>query len=92
MLREEIYISMARVFGCSIGVAQYIAPPSNQRIARGVKRDDIGVNKIIAEVILDGGYKNFRRKVLAEEKARDKREKESTFYKKIANGSTPTNQ
>jgi hypothetical protein len=92
MLREEIYISMARIFGCSIGVAQYIAPPSNQRIARGVKRDDIGVNKIIAEVILDGGYKNFRRKVLAEEKARDKREKESTFYKKIWNGSTPTNQ
>lgn len=91
MLREEIYISMARVFGCSIGVAQYIAPASNQRIARGVKRDDIGVNKIIAEVILDGGYKDFRRKILKEEKIRDRREKESTFYKKIWNGSTSNN-
>lgn len=82
---------MARVFGCSIGVAQYIAPASNQRIARGVKRDDIGVNKIIAEVILDGGYKDFRRKILKEEKIRDRREKESTFYKKIWNGSTSNN-
>jgi hypothetical protein len=91
MLREEIYISTARIFGCSVGVAQYITPASNQRVARGVKRDDIGVNRIIAEVILDGGYQDFRRKVLKEEKLRDKREKESTFYKKIWNGSTPTN-
>jgi hypothetical protein len=88
VLREEIYISMARIFGCSIGVAQYMAPPSDMRVARGVKRDEIGVNKIIANVILDGDYKGFRRKVLKEEKGRDKREKESTFYKKILNGST----
>ena len=92
MLREEIYISTARIFGCSIGVAQYIAPPSNQRVARGVKRDDISVNKIIAREIMEGDYRGFRRKILKEEKGRDKREKESTFYKKIANGSTPTNQ
>jgi hypothetical protein len=88
MLREEIYISMARVFGCSIGVAQYMAPASTERVARGVKRDEIGVNKIIAREIMEGDYRGFRRKVLKEEKGRDRREKESTFYKKILNGST----
>lgn len=82
---------MARVFGCSVGVAQYIAPASNQRIARGVKGDDISVNKIIANVILEGDYRGFRRKILAEERRRDRREKESTFYKKIWNGSTGDN-
>lgn len=91
MLREEIYISTARIFGCSIGVAQYIAPASDGRVERGVRRDDISVNKIIAREILEGDYRGFRRRVLKEEKGRDKREKESTFYKKIANGSTPTN-
>ncbi len=91
MLREEIYISMARVFGCSIGVAQYITPASTERVARGVKRDDISVNKIIAREIMEGDYKEFRRKVLKEERVRDRREKESTFYKKILNGSTSIN-
>lgn len=79
---------MARVFGCSIGVAQYMAPASTERVARGVKRDEIGVNKIIAREIMEGDYRGFRRKVLKEEKGRDRREKESTFYKKILNGST----
>jgi hypothetical protein len=88
MLREEIYISMARIFGCSIGVAQYITPASTERVARGIKRDDISVNKIIAKEIMEGDYRGFRRRILKEEKGRDKREKESTFYKKILNGST----
>ena len=88
MLREEIYISMARIFGCSIGVANYLAPASDIRVARGIKRDDISVNKIIAREIMEGDYRGFRRRVLREEKGRDKREKESTFYKKILNGST----
>jgi hypothetical protein len=86
VLREEIYISMARVFGCSVGVASYMAPASDKRVSRGTKVDDINVNKVIATTILNGEYKEFRRKVLKMEKNKDGREKESTFYKKILNG------
>jgi len=88
VLREEIYISMARVFGCSVGVASYMAPASDKRVGRGVKMDDINVNRVIATAIVNGEYKELRRKVLKLEKDRDKREKESTFYKKVLNGST----
>lgn len=88
MLREEIYISMAKTFGCSVGVASYMAPASDKRVGRGTKVDDINVNKVIATTILNGEYKEFRRKVLKMEKNRDGREKESTFYKKILNGDT----
>ena len=88
MLREETYINGARTFGCSTGVASYMTPPSDKRVGRGIKMDDINVNKVIAKAIVNGEYKEFRRKVLKMEKGRDKREKESTFYKKILNGST----
>ena len=79
---------MARVFGCSVGVASYMAPASDKRVGRGVKMDDINVNRVIATAIVNGEYKELRRKVLKLEKDRDKREKESTFYKKVLNGST----
>ncbi len=69
-----------------------MAPPSDKRIGRGIKMDDINVNKVIAKAIVNGEYKEFRRKVLKMEKNRDKREKESTFYKKILNGSTNIKQ
>ncbi len=69
-----------------------MAPPSDKRIGRGIKMDDINVNKVIAKAIVNGEYKEFRRKVLKMEKGRDKREKESTFYKKILNGSTNIKQ
>ena len=65
-----------------------MAPPSDKRVGRGIKMDDINVNKVIATAIVNGEYKEFRRKDLKMEKNRDKREKESTFYKKILNGST----
>jgi hypothetical protein len=92
VLREETYINVARTFGCSTGVASHMAPPSDKRIGRGIKMDDINVNKVIAKTIVNGEYKEFRRKVLKMEKNRDKREKESTFYKKILNGSTDIKQ
>ena len=69
-----------------------MTPPSDKRIGRGIKMDDINVNKVIAKAIVNGEYKEFRRKVLKMEKNRDKREKESTFYKKILNGSTDIKQ
>jgi hypothetical protein len=69
-----------------------MTPPSDKRIGRGIKMDDINVNKVIAKTIVNGEYKEFRRKVLKMEKNRDKREKESTFYKKILNGSTDIKQ
>ncbi len=79
---------MAKTFGCSVGVASYMTPASDKRVGRGVKMDDINVNRVIATSIVNGEYKELRRKVLKLEKDRDKREKESTFYKKILNGST----
>ena len=69
-----------------------MTPPSDKRVGRGIKMDDINVNKVIAKAIVNGEYKEFRRKVLKMEKGRDKREKESTFYKKILNGSTDNKQ
>ena len=85
MIRQEYYTQLADTFECSIGVATVIGPASEKRGNRD-RSDDVVVNRIIAERIIDGEYKEFRRKVLVGERGKDRRTKESTFYKSLIDG------
>lgn len=87
MIRNEYYEVLAETFECSIGVATVIGPASADRRGNGRwKGDDVLVNRIIAKEIISGDYPQFRRKVLKAERGRDRRVKESTFYKSLIDG------